>query len=81
MVKNLPIRQEAWILTLGREDLLEKKGSPLQCSCLEKPMDRGAWRATVPRVTKSWAQMRDQRFYFGLNCSTTRGIFPDQESS
>ena len=29
-------------------------GNPLQCSCLENPMDRGAWRATVHGVTKSW---------------------------
>ena len=28
-------------------------GNPLQCSCLENPMDRGAWRATVQGVTKS----------------------------
>ena len=28
-------------------------GNPLQCSCLENPMDRGAWRATVCRVAKS----------------------------
>ena len=28
-------------------------GNPLQYSRLEKPMDRGAWRATVHRVTKS----------------------------
>ena len=28
-------------------------GSPLQCSCLENPMDRGAWWATVYRVTES----------------------------
>ena len=27
-------------------------GNPLQYSCLENPMDRGAWRATVPGVTK-----------------------------
>ena len=27
-------------------------GNPLQCSYLENPMDRGAWQATVPRVTK-----------------------------
>ena len=27
-------------------------GSPLQYSCLEDPMDRGAWRATVHRVAK-----------------------------
>ena len=28
-------------------------GNPLQYSCLENPMDRGAWRATDHRVTKS----------------------------
>ena len=28
--------------------------NPLQYSCLEKPMDRGAWRATVYGVAKSW---------------------------
>ena len=28
-------------------------GNPLQYSCLEKPMDRGAWRATVHRVAKN----------------------------
>jgi len=28
--------------------------NPLQCSCLENPMDRGAWWATVHGVTKSW---------------------------
>ena len=27
--------------------------NPLQYSCLENPMDRGAWQATVHRVTKS----------------------------
>ena len=30
----------------------EGHGNPLQYSCLENPMDRGAWRATVHRVTK-----------------------------
>ena len=29
-------------------------GNPLQYSCLENPMDRGAWWATVHRVAKSW---------------------------
>ena len=29
-------------------------GNPLQCCCLENPMDRGAWQATVHRVTNSW---------------------------
>ena len=36
-------------------------GNPLQCSCLENPMDRGAWQATVHRVAKSWT---------GLKCQT-----------
>ena len=29
-------------------------GNPLQYSCRENPMDRGAWRATVHRIAKSW---------------------------
>ena len=33
-------------------------GNPLQYSCLENPMDRGAWWATVHRVTKSWARLK-----------------------
>ena len=32
--------------------------SPLQCSCLKSPMDRGAWRATVHWVTKSWTGLK-----------------------
>ena len=32
----------------------ERNGNPLQYSCLEKPMDRGAWWAMVHGVTKSW---------------------------
>ena len=37
---------------LGRS-LGEGNGKPLQCSCLENPMDRGAWWATVHNVTES----------------------------
>ena len=32
----------------------EGNGSPLQCSCLENSMDRGAWLVTAHGVTKSW---------------------------
>ena len=32
----------------------EGNGNPLQYSCLENPMDRGAWRITVHGVAKSW---------------------------
>jgi len=35
----------------------ERNGSPLQCSCLENPMDRGAWWATVYEVAKSWTRL------------------------
>ena len=33
-------------------------GNPLQYSCLENRMDRGAWRATVRGVIKSWTRLR-----------------------
>ena len=33
-------------------------GSPLQYSCLENPMERGAWWATVHVVAKSWIQLK-----------------------
>ena len=33
-------------------------GNPLQYSCLENPMDRGAWWATVQRVSKSWTWLK-----------------------
>ena len=35
-----------------------RHGNPLQYSCLENPMDRGAWRATVHRVAKSQTWLR-----------------------
>ena len=37
----------------------EGNGNPLQYSCLEKPMDRGAWQATIQRVAKSQTWLRD----------------------
>ena len=33
-------------------------GDTLQYSCLENPMDRGAWRAIVYMVTKSWTRLK-----------------------
>ena len=39
---------------LGGEDSPEvRNGSPLQDSCLENPMDRGAWQATIRRIAES----------------------------
>ena len=42
MVKRLSTMWETWIRSLGREDSLEKEMAT-QYSCLENPMDRGAW--------------------------------------
>ena len=39
-------------------------GNPLQYSCLRIPMDRGAWQATVQRVTKSWTCLKWLSTYF-----------------
>ena len=39
-------------------------GSPLQYSCLENYMDRGAWWVTVHGVTKCWIQLSDLYFSF-----------------
>ena len=62
VVKDMPvntgdIREVGSIPGLGRSPG-EGNGSPLQCSCLDNPMDRGAWRATVHGVTKSWTRMK-----------------------
>ena len=47
--------KEKWVQSLGREESLEGgHGNPFQYSCLENSMDRGAWWATVHRVTQSW---------------------------
>ena len=35
----------------------EGGGSPPQCSCLENPMDRGAWRAPVPGAAKNQTRL------------------------
>ena len=36
------------------------RGNPLQCSCLENPVDRGAWQATVHGVTQSQTRLTDR---------------------
>ena len=60
--KNLPanaedVRDVSSIPGLGRS-LGEGHGNPLQYSCLENPMDRGALQATVGRVAKSKTQLK-----------------------
>ena len=52
-LKRLPAMWETWVRFLGWEDPLEKEMNPLQYSCLENPMDGGAWWATVHVVANS----------------------------
>ena len=48
VAKNLPAMQETRVQSLDQEDSPGKgNGNPLQYSCLESPMERRAWRATV----------------------------------
>ena len=56
----MPIQdmQETRVQSLDQECLLEEDGYPFQCFCLENPMDRGAWWATVQGVAKSWTQLK-----------------------
>ena len=42
----------------------EANGTPLQYSCLENPMDGGAWQAAVHGVTESQTRLRDFTFTF-----------------
>ena len=62
MVKNPPanagdIRDMSSIPELGRSPG-GGHGNALQYSCLENPMDRGAWWATTHRIAMSWTGMR-----------------------
>ena len=54
IVKNPPAMQETWVQSLGWEDALEEGMATHSCMLAwGMPMDRGAWWATVPGVTKS----------------------------
>ena len=59
-VKNLPAMWETQIRSVGQGRAPgEGNGNPLQYSCLKNSIDRGAWRAAVHGVTKSWIQLSD----------------------
>ena len=56
-LKHLPGMREARVQSPG-----EGNGNPLQYSCLENPMEGGAWYATVHWVAKSWIWLSDFTF-------------------
>ena len=53
--------QKTEVQSLGRKETLEKgmATNPLQYSCLENSMDRGAWWTTVNGVAKHRTQLSD----------------------
>ena len=61
-VKNPPAMQETWVQSLGWEDPMEK-GMVTQYSCVQNPMDGGAWQATVHGVPKSWTRLTSLHFF------------------
>ena len=52
MVKNSPAKWEMGSIPGSGRSPGEGNGNPLQCTCLGNPMDRGAWWAKMPGVTK-----------------------------
>ena len=64
VVKNLPVSAgDPGSIPELRRSPGEGNGYPLQYSCLENPIDRGAWRAAVHGVAKNWA-LSDEHFHF-----------------
>ena len=61
VVKNLPANagdaKDVGSVPGSERSPGEENGNPLQYSCLENPMDRGAWWATVHGVAKTWKRV------------------------
>ena len=63
MVQNPPAMWETWVQSLDREDSLEEGvATHSSTPAWRIPMDRGAWRATVHGVTRSWTQLSNFTF-------------------
>ena len=63
MVKRLLAMWETRVQSLGWRSPREGNGNTLWYSCLENPMDRGAWWAAVHGVTKSQTRLSDFIFH------------------
>ena len=61
LVKNLPVNagdaRDLGLIPVSGRSPGEGNGNPLQYSCLDNPMDKEPWQATVQRVVKSWTQL------------------------
>ena len=62
----------------------EGNGTPLQYSCLENPMDGGAWKAAIHGVAKSRTRLSDFTFTFHFHAlekeMATHSVFSPGES-
>ena len=66
--KESPAVLENWVWSLGQEDPLEKgMANPLQYSCLENPMDRGAWGVQFMESQRVGHDLAINTFPFSLS--------------
>ena len=64
MGQPLGVIQRELSMVMGNVFIGEGNGNPLQYSCLENPMDGGAWWAAVHGVAKSWTRLSHFSFTF-----------------
>ena len=65
LLQDVSSKEGLWLIFKYLHDEFgEGNGTPLQYSCLENPMDRGAWKATVHGVAKSQTLLSDFTFTF-----------------
>ena len=87
MVKNPPPTagdaKDAYLIPGWERSPGVGKGNPLQYSCLENSMDRGAWWTTVHGVAKSWTQLstHNKNNPYVLYCEVFVGIVFNSQSS
>ena len=61
---SFPLQKQKWLLSLSYDAKRRGNGTPLQCSCLENPMDGGVWLAAGHGVTKSRTLLSNFTFTF-----------------
>ena len=65
VVENLPANaqdiKDAGSIPGSERSPGEGHVNPVQCSCLENPMNRGTWQATIHRISKSKTQLKQLR--------------------
>ena len=67
VVKNPPANagdvRDTGLIPESERSPREGNGNPLQYSCLENPMDRGTWQATVHRATKNQTLLKQSSLH------------------